>query len=741
MAMGQAHGADATAAAVSPPAGKADAPAALTGFNVRSFSIEGTIPPATNLLAPIFSRHAGTNIAPDELVRVAAEVQTVYRDHGHPDLSVVIGTQHAGDGVVTLNVFHGALPQIVLAGRRYVISPEGEVTAANPAPAEPAGSPASPATASATATNSGPAFEVRKYLVEGNTLLSSAEIARAITNAPAAFGTNVTLGGIQAALSELQQAYRVRGYVTASVGLPQQKLTNASVRLQVTEGRLATINVRGNHYFSSNNVMRALPSLHTNMILNGLVFQSELNRANANQDRQIYPVIGPGFDPGTSELTLNVKDHLPLHGKLELNNQSTPGTPDLRVNASAAYNNLWQHEHSLGVQYSFSPEAWKAGDQWNTYDLPLVANYSAFYRLPLFNPEAVADVIASNPGSFGYNEGERRFVLPPPSGQMDLTVYASRATIDTGVQNLSSATLLDIPGVRRITRNDSQQDLTVNESLGFRLNQPARGTETFSSSFSEGLDFKSYALNSGKTNSFVLSEITYDANGNQNPPVVSTVNSPVPETRQSLDYLPVSLAYNAQWRVPRATLGFGLGLSANTSFSGSTSNLQNIAGSTKASGHWVTLDPNFSADIVVRTNWVLSLRANGRWASEPLISNEQFGAGGIASVRGYHEGEVFGDTGWHVSLEQKTPPHVVGMVAGQLPLTVRGSVYMDYAETYLLDPQGRDGRTALWGVGFGTVASLGSYWEARFLFSLPLLDAGTINAHEPFFNFALTAQF
>ena len=124
-----------------------------------------------------------------------------------------------------------------------------------------------------------------------------------------------------------------------------------------------------------------------------------------------------------------------------------------------------------------------------------------------------------------------------------------------------------------------------------------------------------------------------------------------------------------------------------------------------------------------------------------MISNEQFGAGGIASVRGYHEGEVFGDTGWHVSLEQKTPPHVVGMVAGQLPLTVRGSVYMDYAETYLLDPQGRDGRTALWGVGFGTVASLGSYWEARFLFSLPLLDAGTINAHEPFFNFALTAQF
>ena len=62
----------------------------------------------------------------------------------------------------------------------------------------------------------------------------------------------------------LQMAYRERGYVTVSVGLPQQKLTNATVKVQVTEGRLAAINVTGNRYYSSNNVMRALPSLHTN---------------------------------------------------------------------------------------------------------------------------------------------------------------------------------------------------------------------------------------------------------------------------------------------------------------------------------------------------------------------------------------------------------------------------------------------------------------------------------------------
>src|SRR6202012_365318 len=124
-------------------------------------------------------------------------------------------------------------------------------------------------------------------------------------------------------VEQLQKAYHDRGYVTIAVGLPQQKLTNATVKIQVTEGWLESIDVKGNRYFSSNNVMRALPSLHTNILLNGNVLQAELNRANINQDRQIYPFICPGPDPGSSALTLNVKDQLPLHGKLDLNNQAT----------------------------------------------------------------------------------------------------------------------------------------------------------------------------------------------------------------------------------------------------------------------------------------------------------------------------------------------------------------------------------------------------------------------------------
>ena len=63
------------------------------------------------------------------------------------------------------------------------------------------------------------------------------------TNVPAAFGTNVTIDAILAAAGDLQAAYRERGYMTVIVGLPPQTLTNAVVKVTVTEAPLVAINV------------------------------------------------------------------------------------------------------------------------------------------------------------------------------------------------------------------------------------------------------------------------------------------------------------------------------------------------------------------------------------------------------------------------------------------------------------------------------------------------------------------
>jgi hemolysin activation/secretion protein len=608
-------------------------------------------------------------------------------------------------------------------------------------------------------TNGVAGYDIEHYVILGNTILTPQTIAATLTNIDGAFGTKVSIDGVQAVVKQLQQAYRDRGYVTVSVVVPKQTLTNATVKLQVLEGRLEKVNVVGNHYFSSNNVMDSLPSLHPHTVLNSYVFNAELMRANLNQDRQIYPVIGPGTNFGESQLTLTVKDRLPLHTKVELNNQSSPGTPDLRVNTSAVYNNLWQDEHALGVQYGFSPEQYKRGAQWPFFDRPIVANYSAFYRLPIGSPESIEETVAGNPG-FGYSEATRQFVLPPSSGQAQLTIYANRATIDTDVQAGLPTTLVSTTGTNsfNLSEQSIHQDITVNQDIGFQLSKPLPEMSGFRSALSGGLDFKVYSVNSYETN--VFSE-TGTSPGQ--PPTTNNEGEIIPlaNTESRVEYVPITLSYNANFQDGFGPATFGLSLSANLWYSGYSYNTEspgttnatvtsyqrlgaftNTVHSTQVTGHWVILRPSFSQEFEFYTNWITTVRLDGQWASEPLLSIEQFGAGGVNSVRGYNEGEVFGDEGWHVGLEQLTAPLVISDVYNGAPLAVRGSVYMDYARVYLINaPPGMPASTPLCGVGFGLNASVGPNWQAQFLCSWPLLNAGTVQAYHPFFNFGLTAQF
>ena len=704
----------------------AEVPAATVNgsfhLEVKDYVIDGKQPSSTNELRAIFTKHRGTNKNVREIMQTVSEVRAEYARQGVTNISIAVSPEHSTNGIVRMSVFQVAHPIILVSGVRLepheLIGPLTE--------------------ASATQTNASPRLTIKGYAIDGNDLLSDQTLQNVLTKY---MGTNISFSDLANMQKELTMEYRLRGFDTVSVTIPQQRITNSMLKLEVFEGTLASIRIHGNHYFSSNNIMRALPGLKTNIVLNSKTFQPELDRANANQDRQIYPQIGQGPDVDTTSLDLMVKDRLPLHAKVELNNQSSPGTPDLRLNASAVYNNLWQHEHSLGVQYSFSPETYKAGDQWDFYDRPLVANYSAFYRMPLANPEAIEDVIASNPGSFGYDEATRKFRLPPPSGETVLYIYGSRSTIDTGVENLSTTTILDVPGVEQIYQNVFQQDVTINETVGFRLSGPLPEAEGIQSTWSTGFDYKTYSLPSDKTNIFQFNQITVNAQGNPNPPIISSVASPVPETDSLLHYLPFALRYDGTLRDSLGSTSFGLGASVNTWYSGSLANLQSITGSSESRGHWVVLTPSFVREFNLYREWVLAVRADGQWANEPLISTEQFGAGGVASVRGYHEGEVFGDTGWHVSVEQKTPPVIVGRVNAKNPLTIRGSIYTDYARVYLLDPQGRPPGTSLWDAGFGGVMSLGSRWDARLLFSWPLISTATVTQYQLFFNFSLTAQF
>jgi hemolysin activation/secretion protein/AraC-like DNA-binding protein len=604
-------------------------------------------------------------------------------------------------------------------------------------------------------STNGPYFTVDKYLVTGNSILSPETIGEILTNVPAAYGTNVTFDAIRAALADLQMAYRERGYVTVSVGLPQQKLTNATVKVKVAEGRLAAINVTGNRYYSSNNVMRALPSLHTNRLLNSHVLQRELDVANASRDRQIYPVVGPGPEPDTSELTLKVKDQLPLHARLELNNQYTPGTPDLRVNFSAQYDNLWGLEHQAGIQYSFTPEQFKSSDPYyvTLLDDPLIANYSAYYRLPLGGYNSVEEQVEANPGSFGYSEVTHKFNLPPATGRPELNIYASRSISDTGVQYGPEQQLTSPTNLLVLTSRDSGENFTLNENVGGRLSLPLPQVFKLSSTLSAGFDFKRYQEVSCNTNGF-FSSFTYTNGSLGKTTSVTTVSAPQPNKYNTLNYLPFNIGWNGSIPDSLGTTFFNaqanfniLQIFSEESESVTTTNniiaktnvvitqnknihghsLSGIAYTTNASPNYVTLQLGADRVQTIYKDWTVKLHADGQWANSALISNEQYAMGGMAGVRGYLDGQAYGDTGWRFSIEPQTPLLNIGMAGNEgheAPCWFRASVFLDYGRTYLLvqPPSGSDSHESFCGAGWSMTANIGSHLDGRVTVAWPLIN-------------------
>jgi hemolysin activation/secretion protein len=529
--------------------------------------------------------------------------------------------------------------------------------------------------------------------------------------------------------------------VTVAVGIPQQAITNAEVKMKVTEGRLAAINVTGNRWFSSNNVMRALPSLHPDMLLNSHVFQRELDSANASRDRQIYPVIGPGPDPGTSELTLKVKDRLPWHARLELNNQATPGTPDMRANFSSQYDNLWNLEHQAGVQYSFAFQQFDSGPYNLTpLDDPLIANYSAYYRLPLGRASSVQEEVDASPSRFGFDELTHQFRLPPPANRPTLTVYASRSVSDTGTQFGTPTNIVHTP-LLTIDSVDSGENITLNEGFGARLSVPLPPVTKLTGTVTFGFDFKRYRLTSNNTNNFPTGFVFT----NQFGPYTNsqTVSSPQPTAHAAVDYLPLNVGLNTSLPDDWGTTFFNANVNFNPfTFLSGDKEFARAGYTTNTHANFVTVQAGVNREQKIYQEWSVLLHADGQWANNPLFSNEQFGMGGTTGVRGYSEGESYGDNGWRVMIEPRTPLINIGMADGDVPCWLRSSVFLDYGETSLLEQRASSvNHLRFMGTGWGLTASIGTHLDARLLVAFPLIATPTTRVGDVHVYFAVGAQF
>jgi hemolysin activation/secretion protein len=449
-------------------------------------------------------------------------------------------------------------------------------------------------------------FPVLEYQVEGNTLMRQIDIERAVMPY---LGEGKTIKDVEAARQNLEKIYHDHGYQTVLVNIPQQEVSSGAVRLAVTEAPVGQVQIKGSRYHSLQEINATVPQLQGGVVPNFNEVQKELAQVNHTEDLHVTPVLRASTTPGQVDVDLNVQDELPLHASVEVNNRYSANTSQLRVIGEVSYDNLFQRNQSMSLQYQTAPEHPDEAKIWSL-----------------------------------------SYVIPTESGLV-WALYAVRSD-----SNIAAVGNLDVIGNGSI--------------YGIRLIEPLPSTSVdFYHNFTAGLDYKDFKQD-----------------------VVLEGADDLPSPAR---YSPFTLQYTATWlgtvdaahhdaatTAMRSNTTLDLGMNFLIRNLGTDAEQFSVKRFGAGPSYFI-FHPSLQRQQILPGSWSVVAKIDGQLASGPLISNEQYGAGGVDSVRGYTESERLGDNGIRGSIELRAPQ----LLAGHSHVTQSyWYVFADGARVRILDP-------------------------------------------------------
>lgn len=217
----------------------------------------------------------------------------------------------------------------------------------------PAQKQAQPQTQAQGQPQNQPTMYIREYRVLGAHKISNEEVEEAVYPF---LGPARTRDDVEKARAALEKAYQAKGFQSVSVEVPLQEPKGGVITLQVNEMTVGRLRVHGARYFSPNQIKEQAPSLAEGKVVDFNNVTRDIVALNQMADRRVTPVLRAGLTPGTVDIDLDVKDTMPLHGSVELNNRYSPSTSHLRLNGSVSYSNLWQLGHTAGFSFQLAPD-------------------------------------------------------------------------------------------------------------------------------------------------------------------------------------------------------------------------------------------------------------------------------------------------------------------------------------------------------------------------------------------------
>ena len=447
-----------------------------------------------------------------------------------------------------------------------------------------------------------PHFAVNSFAVEGAHALPAASIDA--TLAPFQ-GPSVTFARLEEAIAALKAKYREAGIDAVNIVLPQQDISNGIIKISVTEARLGKVEVAGNKFFSSDNIVRALPALVPGETPNMDDVAAEVRMSNDNPSKQIQVTLRQGSSADSADALVRVSDEDPMQFAVIFDNTGTSDSGKDRLGLAIHDANVFGADHVLSAQFQTSPN--------KLHDV---------------------DIIGAN------------YVIP---------LYSRNETLDfsAGYSNVNSGLVTTTAGAYGITGKGT--------TIGARLTQYLARSEIWNQRVFASLDWRAYK-----------NDVTLGDSGDSLVPDV-TVH-------------PLGLGYAVNYTTAKldGEAGFTYEHNIPGGSNGSTDDFRLPGGRLNATASYQLLLYNADLSTEIYQGWRLHTAINGQFTSDALVSPEQFGAGGIDSVRGFDERAATDDRGERITLEGISPDFGARLLNDSWQL--RGVLFYDAAKLARVDP-------------------------------------------------------
>lgn len=182
-------------------------------------------------------------------------------------------------------------------------------------------------------------LEIKQFKTSGMTVMSDAELASVL--APF-IGSNKRFQELLDAAAAVKRELAQRGYFLADVIVPEQKIVDGTVALQVLEGRLGKVQVVIDPEVK---LSRSLIDSYLSSLQEGALIETSTVERALFQIHDLRGVVAhssfvPGTQPGTADLVIRVSASAPYNANLDFDANGSIYTGQHRISAGVDLNNL-----------------------------------------------------------------------------------------------------------------------------------------------------------------------------------------------------------------------------------------------------------------------------------------------------------------------------------------------------------------------------------------------------------------